>query len=144
MSVRRSISFSSDAWLTSLRWTAEASLFIQLYDAIISNPEQVGHGRNGFYFGENGEVTWYDLSKAIAKSLVKRGLIQSDEPSTFTPEELVKYFGSEVRCLLQFCLNRSQMITTVHWEPVWEQLSRAESTLQISWMGSKAHYTRSS
>ncbi|KAI0783989.1 NAD-P-binding protein [Irpex lacteus] len=73
----------------------QASLFIQLYDAIVSNPEQVGHGRNGFYFGENGEVTWYNLSKAIAKSLVKRGLIQTDEPSTFTPEELVKYFGSE-------------------------------------------------
>ncbi len=74
----------------------EADFFIVLYDAIVSNPEKVDHGRNGFYFGENGEVSWYSISKAVGKSLVKRGLIKSDEPSTFTDEELVEYFGSVV------------------------------------------------
>ncbi|KAI0783990.1 hypothetical protein BC629DRAFT_541283 [Irpex lacteus] len=74
----------------------QADFFIVLYDAIVSNPEKVDHGRNGFYFGENGEVSWYSISKALGKSLVKRGLIKSDEPSTFTDEELIEYFGSVV------------------------------------------------
>ncbi|KAI0696906.1 NAD-P-binding protein [Cytidiella melzeri] len=73
----------------------QADFFIILYDAILSNPEKVGHGRDGFYFGINGEHTWYDLSKAIGKVLVKLGLSDSDEPTTFTDEELPKYFGSE-------------------------------------------------
>ncbi|KAI0783870.1 NAD(P)-binding protein [Irpex lacteus] len=73
----------------------QADVFIILYDAIVSSPEKVGHGRDGYYFGENGEFLWYDLSKAIGKALVKRGLAQTDEPTSFTSEELIKNFGSE-------------------------------------------------
>ena len=75
----------------------EADFFITLFDAILSNPEKVGHGRDGYYFGENGDFLWYDVSKYIGKALVKRGISQSEEPTTFTTEELIKYFGSEVR-----------------------------------------------
>lgn len=74
----------------------EADFFIILYDAIVTNPEKVGHGRDGYYFGISGEHTWYDISKAIGKVMVKLGLSQSDEPTTFAEEELIKYFGSEV------------------------------------------------
>ena len=77
----------------------EGDLFIILWDAVVSNPEKIGHGRDGFYFGENGEHLWYDISKAIGKALVKRGISKSDEPTPFTTEELVKYFGSEVASL---------------------------------------------
>ncbi|KAI0783871.1 NAD-P-binding protein [Irpex lacteus] len=73
----------------------QADFFIILYDALIANPDKVGHGRDGYYFGTNGEHTWYDISKAIGVALVKRGISKSDEPTTFTTEELVKYFGSE-------------------------------------------------
>lgn len=68
-------------------------MYIILYE---SSPETVGHGRDGYYFGENGEFLWYDLSKAIGKALVRRGLAQTDEPTSFTSEELIKNFGSEV------------------------------------------------
>ena len=77
--------------------TAVADLFIVLFDAIVANPDKVGHGREGYFFGESGEHTWYDISKAISKALVELGLGKSEEPTTLTPEELVKYFGSEVR-----------------------------------------------
>lgn len=82
--------------MSSIVISLEGDLFIVLYDAIVNNPDKIGHGRDGFYFGENGEHLWYDISKAIGKALVKRGISKSDEPTTFTKEELVKYFGSEV------------------------------------------------
>jgi hypothetical protein len=71
-----------------------------LYDAIVTNPEKVGHGRDGFYFGINGEHTWYDISKAIGQAMVKLGLSKSDEPTTFSHDEIIKYFGTEVRLAL--------------------------------------------
>jgi len=71
-----------------------ADLYIVLFDAITANPEGVGHGWEGFYFGENGEHTWYDISKEIARVFVELGLGGTDEPTAFTDEELVKYWGS--------------------------------------------------
>ncbi|KAI0783874.1 hypothetical protein BC629DRAFT_530767 [Irpex lacteus] len=72
----------------------QADLYIILHDAVLSNPDSVGHGSNGYYVGENGDHIWYDVSKAIGKALVKRGLSKSDEPTTFADEELIKYWGS--------------------------------------------------
>ena len=66
-----------------------------MYDAIATDPSKVGHGHHGYYFGENGEYTWYDLATAIGKALVKRGLSKSAEPTTFSKDELVKYFWTE-------------------------------------------------
>ena len=57
----------------------------------------MGHGREGYFFGESGEHTWGDISKAIGKALVELGHGKDEEPTTITPGELVKYFGSEVR-----------------------------------------------
>ncbi|KAF9806336.1 hypothetical protein IEO21_08716 [Rhodonia placenta] len=71
-----------------------SDLYIVLFDAITTNPEGVGHGFEGFYFGENGEHTWYDISKAISKALVELGVGGTDEPTSFTDEELAKYWGS--------------------------------------------------
>ena len=73
-----------------------SDLYIVLFDAITANPEGVGHGFEGFYFGENGEHTWYDISKAISKALVELGVGGTDEPTSFTDEELAKYWGSVV------------------------------------------------
>ncbi|GBE86900.1 NAD-P-binding protein [Sparassis crispa] len=72
-----------------------ADLYIVLFDAIVTNPEKVGHGREGYYFGEAGEHTWADISRAIGVALVELGISTSAEPTTFTTEELIKYFGCE-------------------------------------------------
>lgn len=72
-----------------------------LFDAVMADPSKVGHGRDGYYFGANGEHSWYDISKYIGKAMVKRGLSKSDEPTTFSTEEFVKYWGSEVRSSLR-------------------------------------------
>ncbi len=67
-------------------------MYIVLFDAIRANPGKVGHGRDGFYFGENGEHRLYDVSKELGRVLVALGKSSSDEPTTFTQEDLDKYF----------------------------------------------------
>lgn len=61
----------------------------------------VGHGREGFYFGLNGEHNLYDVSKELGRALVVLGKASSDEPTTFTKEEIDKYFDVS---LLRFLL----------------------------------------
>ena len=68
-----------------------------LFDNIIANPDKTGHGWEGFYFGENGEHHWIDISNAIGQAMTELGLSDSPEPTAFTAEELKKYYGSEAR-----------------------------------------------
>lgn len=76
-----------------------ADLFILLFDAVSDSPNNVRHGKEGYIFAENGEHSWYDISKEIARVLYSLGISPSAEPSSFTTEELIKYWGSEVRTL---------------------------------------------
>lgn len=80
-----------------------ADLYIVIYDAIVKNgADNVDHGEKGYYFVENGEHSWYELSKAIGSAMVELGFSKSDEPTTFTTEELIKYFSSEVSSVLSY------------------------------------------
>lgn len=77
-----------------------ADLHILVFDGLLANSDKVGHGVSGYYFGENGELSWYDIAKAIGKAMVKHGVCETDEPSSFTSEELLKYLGNDVRMLI--------------------------------------------
>lgn len=95
---------------------------------MLSNPDSIGHGSNGYYVGENGDHTWYDVSKAIGKALVKRGLSKSDEPTTFADEELIKYWGSVVRSHIVFLNSLAGTIlisTSQEFSNMWGSNSRA-------------------
>jgi len=80
-----------------------ADLYNILFDAVLSpsSLDTLGHGRDGFYFGANEEHTLYDVGKAIAENLVSAGKGKDSEPTTFTKEEIDKYFG--VRIIRFFC-----------------------------------------
>ena len=71
---------------------AVADLFIVIFNAALADPK-TAHGREGFYFGENGEHVLADISKAIGQAMVRLGKAKTAEPTTFTEEEVVKYFG---------------------------------------------------
>ncbi|GJE96185.1 NAD(P)-binding protein [Phanerochaete sordida] len=72
-----------------------SDLYIILYDAIVTKgTEGVDHGIRGYYFGENGEHAWGDISRAVGQAMVALGLATEAEPTAFTDEELEKYFGS--------------------------------------------------
>lgn len=83
-----------------------ADLYINLFDALTKNPEKVGHGRDGYYFGITEEHSWYDLSKEIGKVLFELGITKAAEPTTFARQELPKYFGSEVSTSLRTWLSK--------------------------------------
>ncbi|KAI9061107.1 NAD-P-binding protein [Trametes sanguinea] len=72
-----------------------ADLYIVLFDSAVSNPDKTGHGWEGFYFGENGEHSWYQISRAIGDALVELGITDDPEPTPFSKDELIKYFGNE-------------------------------------------------
>ena len=74
-----------------------ADIYIRIFDGIISGNTAVGHGVDGYYNGLSDHFSWYEASKEIGRVLVKKGLHKSDEPTTFTEDELVKYFTSLVR-----------------------------------------------
>ncbi|KAI4522720.1 NAD(P)-binding protein [Schizophyllum commune Loenen D] len=83
------------------RWpSVEVHELGDLYNIIFGkatkDPESLGHGKNGYYFGASDEHSWYEISKAIGEALVKLGRADDPEPTSFTKEELEKYFaGSE-------------------------------------------------
>ncbi|KIM87550.1 hypothetical protein PILCRDRAFT_95788 [Piloderma croceum F 1598] len=83
-----------------------ADLYIILYDAILSDPS-TAHGREGFYFGENGEHTLYEASKAISEAMLARGKGQTLEPTS----GLLIFFGTNSRC-------RADRSRSIGWKPV--------------------------
>jgi hypothetical protein len=70
-----------------------AELYILLLDRLLQDPDEVPHGREGFYFAENGEHTLYEVSKAIGEGLVAIGKSLDAEPSSFSKEEIDKYLS---------------------------------------------------
>ncbi|THH08289.1 hypothetical protein EW146_g9044 [Bondarzewia mesenterica] len=61
-----------------------ADLFILILSAALADP-QTPHGREGFYFGENGEHVVYDISKEIGKAMVELGRPSGARTSARTP-----------------------------------------------------------
>jgi len=92
-----------------------ADLYIVLYDSIVSNPT-TGHGRAGFYFGENGEYTLYEVSKGISEAMLALGKGKTLEPTPFTEEEYKRnpgliFLGTNSRC-------RGERSRSIGWKPV--------------------------
>ena len=74
-----------------------ADLYIVLYDTIATKgADNVDHGIRGYYFGENGEHSLYDISKEIGRVFVELGLSTGAEPTSFSDEEFVRYFSIPV------------------------------------------------
>lgn len=71
-----------------------------LWNNVLSR-EEIGHGKEGYYFAENGEHKLYDVAQRMGAVLKDLGLADTDEPSTFTQEELDKYFDG-VRMIIPY------------------------------------------
>ncbi|KAI0358320.1 NAD-P-binding protein [Trametes cingulata] len=74
-----------------------ADLHILLLDALLSTPEKVSHGRNGWFFAANGEHSMRELHEAVAEALFSLGRIKNKELIPYTKEDLDKYFWGDVR-----------------------------------------------
>jgi hypothetical protein len=53
----------------------------------------IGHGKSGYYFGIAGEYTLLSAAQTIGSTLVDQGFAKTSQPSTFTTEDLQKYYG---------------------------------------------------
>ncbi|KAI0071514.1 NAD-P-binding protein [Panus rudis PR-1116 ss-1] len=95
-----------------------ADLYIVLFNAIVADPNKVDHGDNGYYFGENGEHTWFDISQAIGQAMFELGISKSSEPTTFTSQELLKYYGTEE--VSPYCGSNSRARGTHSRSPGWK------------------------
>ncbi|KAF8687635.1 hypothetical protein AX14_003644 [Amanita brunnescens Koide BX004] len=91
-----------------------SALYAILYDTIASNPA-AAHGREGIYIGENGQHTLYDVAKAMQEAMIELSLSEESEPSSFTKEEVRKYFGSDYLGVNSHC--RSDRSRTIGWKP---------------------------
>ncbi|KAG1882321.1 hypothetical protein F4604DRAFT_1743478 [Suillus subluteus] len=87
-----------------------ATLYTTVFDAAVKGPGEAGHGREGFYFGENGEASF------IAELLYEMKVGKSPEPTVFTEEELQKYFGGPY--LGSNSRVRAERARLIGWNPV--------------------------
>ncbi|KJA19468.1 hypothetical protein HYPSUDRAFT_44222 [Hypholoma sublateritium FD-334 SS-4] len=94
-----------------------ADLYILLLNTIIVRPEYAAHGRDGFYFAENGEHTMYQVGKAICEGMNVMGVHSELEPSAFTQEDLENYFGGS-DFLGSNCRCRGSRSRLLGWKPV--------------------------
>jgi nucleoside-diphosphate-sugar epimerase len=88
-----------------------ADLYITLYNAIVNQHPAAGHGREGYYFGENGEYNIHDVARLVSAHLAAHG-VGSPEPTPFTQEELEQntYFGTNSQC-------RGNRSRAIGWNP---------------------------
>ena len=85
-----------------------------LFDAILSDPN-LPHGREGYYFAENGEYKLYDLAKAYSQALYDLGKGKSPDPTSFTADEVQKYFGVIPLLMLTFDTTNARNVGTLAW-----------------------------
>ncbi|KAG6884879.1 hypothetical protein C0993_007544 [Termitomyces sp. T159_Od127] len=90
-------------------------LFILIFDQVLARKE-LGHGREGFYFGENGEYIMWNIANAVGQTLYDAGKLKHSMPSSYTEEEMRKFFpggtmfGTNSRC-------RGDRSREIGWEP---------------------------
>ncbi|KAA1475299.1 NAD(P)-binding protein [Dentipellis sp. KUC8613] len=94
-----------------------AQLFIIVLEAALAHPERpLPHGREGFFFAENGEFPMIVVCKEIAKILYDMGKAKSPEPTPFTHDEILKYFGGYT--LSTNARARADRGRALGWKPV--------------------------
>ena len=53
----------------------------------IADGQSVDFGKQGYHFVETGEITWLDISKAVARSGHTQGLFQTTAVKKVLPDE---------------------------------------------------------
>jgi hypothetical protein len=119
----------------------QADLFMLIFDRARANPEDTPHGREGFFFGASGEHTLYDVSKRIAEVLFELGVGKTPEPTTFSDEEMLKYFG--VSLLSKYALIDGSLTSLLGTQAQGSLLGsnarcRADRSLAIGWTPKKS------
>jgi len=79
--------------------------YLKLVEDAAMRARKATWGKEGYYFTENGEIVWGDISKLVATEAHKQGFLQTDEVVTVPDAEANKLaphatflFGANSRC----------------------------------------------
>ncbi|KAL1762272.1 hypothetical protein FB107DRAFT_268554 [Schizophyllum commune] len=100
---------------TSVEIGELGDLYMLLVDAVLRDPASIPHGREGYYFGATEEHSWYEASRAIGEAMVALGKTDNPEPTSFTDEEIAKWYKG-----YDLCSNaraRPTHATALGWKP---------------------------
>lgn len=70
-----------------------SDLYLLIFNTVLANKPEIGHGADGYYIGANGEYTLSRATKHIAQELHALGKSATPEPTSYSEEELQKFFG---------------------------------------------------
>ncbi|KAJ9097233.1 hypothetical protein QFC21_004902 [Naganishia friedmannii] len=95
-----------------------AELFLVVYDLALAG-NKGNHGHQGYFFAESGEHTLFSVGQTIGQAMVKYKLAENPEPTTFTKEEIDKYFGGS-DYLGSNSRARGDRSRRIGWKPKYE------------------------
>ena len=97
--------------------------YLLLVEAAVEGRGRATWGDEGYYFTENNEHVWGNLSKVVASEAYKQGFIQSDEVVSLSAEEANRlrpraqiHWGANSRC------RAIRARKLLHWEPKEESI----------------------
>lgn len=64
--------------------------FLRLAEEAVKGGGSATWGSEGYYYTENGDFVWSDVSRALAKEAKKEGLIDTEEVESLTAEDTAK------------------------------------------------------
>ncbi|KAH7394508.1 hypothetical protein BKA66DRAFT_410827 [Pyrenochaeta sp. MPI-SDFR-AT-0127] len=99
------------------------TLYVELLRQILLGQE-LGNGKNGYYLASSGAVAWIDIYTAMAKSLAKRNVVDSEEVKKVDDAALGK-IGQALACPKEMvavqiggkCMLRSSRGSRIGWKP---------------------------
>ncbi|KAH9834472.1 uncharacterized protein C8Q71DRAFT_143340 [Rhodofomes roseus] len=120
-----------------------ADTFVLLFDKIISGAPGVGHGWEGYYYLENGELSWNDIASAIGQTLVELDVAKSPEVTSFSKDEISKYFKSEFASSVvsSTCRCKGERARALGWSPkysVADILAGLKTEVEFLWKKAQA------
>ena len=90
---------------TSVHVSDLSNCFLKLVEDAAMRAKKATWGKEGYYFTENGDFVWGDISKQVATEAHKQGFLQTDEVVTVPDaaiDKLTPYatfmFGTNSRC----------------------------------------------
>ncbi|KAJ7618783.1 NAD(P)-binding protein [Roridomyces roridus] len=86
---------------------------VLLYDTVVTNSAAVGHGRQGYFFADNGDIPFSEITKAIEAGVGPRRALTQEELEEALPgrPNVQRFFGDNSR-------SRAEKARALGWKPL--------------------------
>ena len=86
------------AYWTQVHVADLSKCYLKLVEAAVAGGGDATWNEKGYYFTENGEFAWGDISKLVAAAAHEQGFIPSDEVAAMSPEQIsqIHPFGNVI------------------------------------------------